>query len=276
MTLPTIAIIGAGHMGESLLSGLIASGHPPQQLFACDVHEERLSALRARFNIRTSIHNRDGIANASIVLFAVKPQQIKQVMLAERDLLIANQPLIISIAAGVPTKAIQSWLSNEIAIVRAMPNMPALIQTGVTALFATEHVSQEGCSLAESVLRAVGITVWMTNEELMDTVTALSGSGPAYFFYMMDALQQSGIALGLSPQEAKLLTIQTALGAARMALESDASLQTLCDQVTSKGGTTEAALQVFETAALRSIFKEAVMAARDRSCALAKMIEGVS
>jgi len=272
MTLPLIAIIGTGHMGESLLSGLIASGHPPDHIITSDPNPDRLSEVHERFGVLTTIHNHEAILQASVILFAVKPQQLEQALQSEKDTILAKQPLVISIAAGIRESTIRSWLGNTISIVRAMPNMPAVIQTGITALYANERVSQDERSLAESVLRAVGVTVWVDHEELMDVVTALSGSGPAYFFYMMDALQQAGMALGLKEDIARLLTIQTAFGAARMVLESDESLQTLREKVTSKGGTTEQAINVFEKANLRGIFKDAVFAATKRSKELAEML----
>lgn len=275
MTLPLIAIIGTGHMGEALLSGLIASGHPREKLFAADPSETRSAEIKARLGITTSQHNEDAIKFGSIVLFAVKPQQLKEVILEQKQLLLAKRPLLISIAAGVRESTIRSWLDEQIAIVRAMPNMPALIQTGMTALYANKLVSQEDKNLAESVLRAVGVTVWMTDESQMDVVTAISGSGPAYFFYIMEALQEAGISLGLSENVSRLLTIQTAFGASRMVLESDETLSTLCKQVTSKGGTTEEAIKVFENANLKAIFKEAISKACNRSQQLAKLLAGV-
>lgn len=274
MILPVIAIIGAGHMGESLLSGLIASGHPLSHLYASDPNEERLADIRARWGVMTSTDNATAIKNASIVLFAVKPQHLKAVASPLADLMSSKKPLVISIAAGVRLSTLSHWLGREVAIVRAMPNMPALIQTGVTALYANEHVQPMERNLAESVLRSVGITVWLTEESQMDAVTALSGSGPAYFFYVMEAMQKAGVALGLSEEIARLLTIQTAFGASRMVLESDEALVTLRQQVTSKGGTTEQAIRVFDEAALTSIFQQAMLAACQRSEELALLLDG--
>jgi len=274
MTHPFIAIIGVGHMGESLLSGLIASGHPRDKIYACDVHEERLTRIRTEWGVLTGKDNHEAISRASIVLFAVKPQQLKEVIFSSKAAILTAKPLVISIAAGVRESSIRSWLDNQIAIVRAMPNMPALIQTGITALYATPQVSQAERNLAESVLRTVGVTVWMTDEATMDAVTAISGSGPAYFFYVMEALQQAGIAMGLPEKTARLLTIQTAFGAAKMVLESDESLKVLREKVTSKGGTTEEAIRVFEAAELQTIFTEAVKAATTRSKELAILLEG--
>jgi pyrroline-5-carboxylate reductase len=273
MTLPLIAIIGTGNMGESLLSGLIASGHSPDKIYACDPNEERLQTIRDKLGIHTSHDNLVAIENASIVLFAVKPQQLKEVMQSVRSLILSNQPLVISIAAGVLTSTIRSWLKGDVPIVRAMPNLPALIQTGATALYADETVDSAKRNIAESVLRSVGITVWVHNGAQMDVVTALSGSGPAYFFYMMDALEEAGIALGLAPEAARLLTIQTAFGATRLALESPETLKTLRLQVTSKGGTTEEGIRVLEAANLRSIMKDTVLAASNRAKELAAQLD---
>lgn len=179
---------------------------------------------------------------------------------------------MISIAAGVRVKDLQSWLKNKCAIVRAMPNTPALIGCGATALFANEVVNESQRDLAETILRAVGVVVWIQNEEWMDIVTALSGSGPAYFFLMMESLQETAQSFGLPEKAARLLTLETAIGAAKMALESNKSLAELRSNVTSPGGTTEKAISVLEENDIRGMFKKALSAAKHRSEEIAELL----
>jgi pyrroline-5-carboxylate reductase len=184
----------------------------------------------------------------------------------------AVKPLVISIAAGVRSDALQRWLGGAVPVVRAMPNTPALVQTGATGLYATPAVSATQRDLAESIMRAVGVTVWVEDETLIDTVTALSGSGPAYFFLVMEVLENAAVNLGLPRETARLLTLETALGAAKMALESSEDPATLRARVTSPGGTTERALQIFQQADLAGIFADALAGAQARSQELAKLL----
>jgi pyrroline-5-carboxylate reductase len=183
-----------------------------------------------------------------------------------------QQPLIISIAAGVQESALRRWLGENVALVRSMPNTPAMIQAGASGLHASKGVSKEQKNLAESILRAVGITCWVDKESLMDAVTAVSGSGPAYFFLVMEAIENAATDMGLDEDTARLLTLQTAMGAARMALESNDSPGILRGKVTSPGGTTEKALNTLEQGNLRELFRNALAAARDRSEELSKML----
>lgn len=272
MTFPVIAMIGTGHMGSSLIGGLMSNGHPPDKIWAADPSEEKLSELRDLFYIHTTADNSQAAQHAQVVIFAVKPQIFHKVAMDTRKIIQLHKPLVISIAAGIREASIQEWLGGNTAIVRAMPNTPALIGCGASALYANDFVSTEQHDLAESILRAVGVAVWVSNEQLMDTVTALSGSGPAYFFLMMEALQNAAEELGLSPEIARLLTLQTANGAARMALESDTPLAELRRRVTSPGGTTEKALSVLEDSNVRGIFRKALQAAKLRSEELANML----
>lgn len=272
MSFPTIALIGAGNMGSSLIGGLINSGHPADHLIATDMSEDKLAEIRETFHAKTTTNNREAVQKADVVLFALKPQVFRQAAEALRDLIQSRRPLVISIAAGIRESSIQLWLGGRIAIVRTMPNTPALIRCGATALFANPFVSAEQRSLAESILRAVGITVWLDDERLMDTVTALSGSGPAYFFLVMESLQRAAEETGLPADTARLLTLQTALGAARMAIESGAPLEKLRHNVTSPGGTTEKAVSVLEENDIRGIFAKAIQAAKKRSEELAGLL----
>ena len=198
-------------------------------------------------------------------MLAVKPQVLREVANELAPLVQENQPLVISIAAGIGCASLQAWLGGEAALVRTMPNTPAMIQSGATVLFATNAVSDDQREQAESLMRAVGLTQWIDDESLMDAVTALSGSGPAYFFLVMEAMEDTARELGLAPQTARLLTLQTALGAARMALESSDPPETLRARVTSPGGTTERAIATLEDGGLRDLFARALKAASDRS-----------
>lgn len=262
---PIITIIGAGNMGSSLISSLIQSGHPNDKLWATDPSEEKLILVKNNTGIHTSTDNKHAVDVADIVLFAVKPQHFTEVASELAKTIQHRKPLVISIAAGVTIDHIQRCLGEDIPIVRAMPNTPAMIGAGATALCANPQVTSELHNSAESVLRAAGVVVWLKEEKLMDVVTALSGSGPAYFFLMMEALQQSAMELGLPDDTARLLTLQTALGAVRMAIESGTALDALRHQVTSPGGTTEKALFVLEKHNIRGLFKEALTAAKQHS-----------
>lgn len=266
----TIAIIGAGNMGSALLGGLIASGLPANKLWMSDPSQEKLARLHQRFNINTTQQNSEAIKNVDVVLLAVKPQIITLVARELATQIRSSLPLVISIAAGVRESSLQQHLGGKIPIVRCMPNTPALIGCGATALYANSYVSDAQCNLAESIARAIGVAVWVKEEKLLDVVTALSGSGPAYFFLMMESLQNAAEKMGLPSDTARLLTLQTALGSARMALESSESLPSLRKRVTSPGGTTEKALQVLEEAELRELFLQVIQAATKRAEELAE------
>lgn len=268
-----IVFIGAGNMGSSLIGGLIANGHIPSDIIATDTNAEKLALLQQEWKITVSNDNAAAAEKADILILAVKPQYLKSVALEIASSLQHKKPLVISIAAGITVEHLQRWLGSDIAIVRCMPNTPALLRCGITGLFANKNTSTTQKEAAESILRAVGITIWMDNESLLDVVTALSGSGPAYFFLMMEALQEEGIKLGLTPEAARLLTVQTGLGAARMALETSHSLAELRKQVTSPGGTTEAAIKVLESSGIRKHFADAVKAAQQRAHELAAAVD---
>lgn len=272
MTHPVITIIGAGHMGSSLIGGLLNDGHPPEKIIAADPSEQALVKLQEKFPIHTTTNNVMAIQTSDVVIFAIKPQLFKEAAAALAAAVQTKKPLVISVAAGIRIASIEHWLGGKAAIVRAMPNTPALIACGATALYANKHVGRKQHDIAESILRAVGIIVWLENEALMDVVTALSGSGPAYFFLMMEVLQDCAEKLGLPAETARMLTLQTALGAARMAIESGTSLSELKRQVTSPGGTTEKALSVLEEKDIRQLFHDAVKAAKMRSEELAELL----
>lgn len=267
----TISFIGAGSMATSLIGGLIADGFPPTQIWASEPDAEKINELKEKFQIHLTQSNQDVVSHADVLVFAVKPQVLKPVATELSRLIQEKQPLIISIAAGVREPDLRRWLGSQTAIVRCMPNTPALIQSGATALYANSNVSPQQKNLAESILRAVGLTVWITDEKQLDIVTALSGSGPAYFFLIMEALEKAATELGLPKETAHLLTIQTTLGAARMALESSESVAQLRHRVTSPGGTTESALKVLLERDIINLFSDALKAAVQRAQDLGKM-----
>ncbi len=265
----TICFIGAGNMSLSLMGGLLASGYPKDKILATDPSADRRQEVTQSLGIPCLESNTETAVQADIILLAVKPQQLEPVCKELADTVKAKGALVISIAAGVRTDDIAFWLGGKAAIVRTMPNTPALIRSGATGLFATASVSDAQKDQAENILRAAGLTVWVPQESDLDIVTAISGSGPAYYFLFMEAMQAAGQKLGLDESTARLLTIQTAFGAAKMALESPDDCATLRQKVTSPNGTTEKAIQTFEQHDLRAIIEEAMTAAKDRAISLA-------
>lgn len=272
MSSNTITFIGAGNMATSLIGGLVADGYESKSIIASDPDEGKLTDLSARFGIRQATDNRSAIEQADVAVLAVKPQILEQLCEEIRESVQQRQPLVVSIAAGIREADIQKWLGGNITLVRTMPNTPAMLQAGATVLHAGGNVSEAQRDLAESILRAVGLTRWVDDEALMDTATALSGSGPAYFFLIMEAMETAAVNNGLSADTARLLTIQTALGAARMAIESSDGPATLRQKVTSPGGTTERALSILEQGNIRSLFEQAINGACERSRELSKML----
>lgn len=270
----TITFIGGGNMASSLIGGLIADGAPPDTLRASDPDEGRLRELRDRFGVHTATDNREAARHADTVVFAVKPQMMADVVREVASELAQSKPLVVSIAAGVREPDIRRWLGYEAPIVRVMPNTPALVRSGASALYANANVLPAQRSRAESVLRAVGVTVWLEHEGDMDAVTALSGSGPAYFFLLMELMEDAGRELGLPRDTARLLSLQTAMGAAKMALESADDPATLRARVTSPGGTTERAVQALLDGGLPGLVSGALRAARERSIELGDMLGG--
>ncbi len=256
-------------MARSLIGGLIADGWEPGLICVADPDERQMETLAARFPIDTTQDNQAAVEKADAVVLAVKPQIIGQVARTLAPVVGRQQPLVISIAAGIRETALRNWLGEDTAIVRAMPNTPALVQSGATALYANAGVSEDQRNLAESILRAVGLALWVEDEAMMDAVTALSGSGPAYFFLFMEALQSAGKRLGLGEETARLLTLQTAFGASKMALESSDDPATLRRRVTSPGGTTERAIGVLQQHDFEAIVRLALEAATERSRELA-------
>ena len=241
----SIGFIGAGNMASALVGGMIANGFPADSLMLSDINQEQLHQLQQQFGIRIAKNNQELIQSCNIVVLAVKPQVMREVISGIATELRQNKPLLISIAAGITINSLSSWIAEELPIVRCMPNTPALLKLGASALFANSKVSAKQKIDAQNILEAVGIIEWLENESQIDAVTALSGSGPAYFFLMMEAMIEAGKVLGLTEDCSKALTIQTALGAASMAQKSDVDIAELRRRVTSPKGTTEAALNSF-------------------------------
>lgn len=269
---PTLGFIGAGNMARSLIGGLITDGFPPGNIYASDRTQEQLDALKQHFAIETVSDNIDVAEKADALVLAVKPHVVHDVATQIADTIAERDIVVISIAAGIREADLEHWIGADTAIVRAMPNTPALVQSAATALHANPGVSDEQRDLAESILRAVGLTLWLDDEALMDTVTALSGSGPAYFFLIMEILESAAVDLGLDSHAARLLTMQTAFGAAKMALESTEDAAVLRQRVTSPGGTTERALGILDAGDLRALITAAIRAAHDRSRELAEQL----
>jgi pyrroline-5-carboxylate reductase len=264
-----LAFIGAGNMASALIGGLTKQGMAADRIVVADPSRPQLDVLAADYGVTAARDNASAAADAEIVVLAVKPQHMRAVALELAPQLASSKPLVVSIAAGITHPVLARWFGAAIPIVRTMPNRPAFNGFGATGLYAPSSVGEAHRSQAEGIMAAVGTTVWVEHESQMDTVTALSGSGPAYFFLFMEALESAGRERGLPPDIAHKLTLATAYGAAQMARESSESLSTLRDQVTSKGGTTAAALEVLDAAGLRAIVAHAVAAADRRSAELA-------
>jgi pyrroline-5-carboxylate reductase len=264
-----ITFIGGGNMTTSLVGGLLAKGFDRSMLSVAEpIHEQR-KRLRERFAVAVHADNALAVTDADAIVLAVKPQQLADVARQLAAALGARRALVISIAAGIRLADLERWLGAGCALVRAMPNRPALIGAGVAALFARETVTPPERDAAEAILRAGGATVWLAEESQMDAVTAISGSGPAYFFLLTEALEQAGLAFGLPAETARLLAVETARGAGCMVAQGPESPARLREQVTSAGGTTAAALAVLDQADVRGIFARAIKAAAERSMQLA-------
>lgn len=264
-----LAFIGGGNMAAALIGGLIKRGLPGERIIVADPSTDQLRRLVGSYGVKGAKDNASAVSGAEVVVLAVKPQQMRSVALGLSPHLVASKPLVMSVAAGIPHAALARWFGPQIAVVRTMPNRPALNGFGATGLYAPGSVGAANRALAESIMAAVSATVWVEHESQMDTVTALSGSGPAYFFLFMEALEAAAHERGLPNEIAHKLTLETAFGAAQMARQSSESLASLRDQVTSKGGTTAAALEVLDAAGLRAIVAHAVAAADRRSAELA-------
>lgn len=257
-------------MASSLMSGLISSGHSPDLIWVSDTNSEILASLKANLKVNVSVNNEEVVKHADVIVLAVKPQVLQSVVRPLAVEIQNNKVLVVSIAAGILQSSLANWIGSGVSIVRCMPNTPALVRTGATALHANTNVRDEEKDLAENILRSVGISLWVNHESELDAVTAVSGSGPAYYFLLMEAMEKAAAELGLDERTARLLIQQTALGAAKIALESDDSPQQLRQRVTSPGGTTERAIKSFDDSGFIQLVSKALHAARDRSVEISK------
>ena len=259
-------------MATSLMSGLIASGYASGQLWVADVNQSLLQAHSERLRVNISAYNRKLAEEVEVVVLAVKPQILREICLQIAPVVQQKNILVVSIAAGISQESLAKWLGAGVSIVRSMPNTPALVLSGATGLHANANVDAEQKDTAESILRAVGITLWVDDEAKLDAVTAVSGSGPAYFFLLMEAMEKAALELGLDESAARLLIQQTALGAAKIALESPESPATLRERVTSPGGTTQKAIETFQQNGFEAVVSKAMQAARDRAVEMSKQL----
>ncbi|AZM37661.1 MULTISPECIES: pyrroline-5-carboxylate reductase [unclassified Acinetobacter] len=262
-----ICFIGGGNMAQALIGGLLSRGLPTTRITVSDPVEQIRHILEEK-NIQTTTDNVDAIKNADVVVLAVKPQVLATVLQPLKGLL--SDKLVISIIAGAEIQTISDLIGGSQRIVRVMPNTPALVQTGAHGIYASEAVNAQDRELTSQILAATGLTIWVDNEAQIDAVTAVSGSGPAYFFYLMESMIRAGKNLGLDEKVATALTLQTALGAAQMAITSSNSPTELRKNVTSPNGTTQAALEVFDRAQISQNIQAALAAAQKRSQELAQ------
>jgi len=267
----TLSFIGGGNMARSLIGGLIAQGLPATQIVVSDPIEAQRQSLMKQYGVQTTSDNLAAAAQAQVIVLAIKPQEMQSVAQQLAPALTKQQPLVISVAAGIRADALQRWLGG-LAVVRTMPNRPALNGCGVTGMFAPPQVTATQRELAQRIMGAVGKAVWVQQETLIDAVTAVSGSGLVYFFLLMELLEAAGVKLGLPQDTARTLAIETAYGSGLMAREVSDPPGVLREQVTSKGGTTEAALKVFAANDMQRIVDDAVKAAALRSAELAEQL----
>lgn len=268
-SLPRLAFVGGGNMARSLIGGLVRRGAAPGRIAVAEPNAELRERLAADYGVAVQADGAGAAADAEIIVLAVKPQVMRLVCEALRPIVQQTRPLLISIAAGIRLDQLDAWCGGGLAVVRSMPNTPALIGAGASGLCANARVTPEQRRSAEAVLGAAGLTTWIDAEEHMDIVTALSGSGPAYFFLLVEALEDAAVAQGLPREAARQLATQTALGAGRMLAEDGEAPAKLRERVTSPGGTTQAAIDCFLTRGLREIVADAVAAATQRGRELA-------
>ncbi len=257
-----ITFIGGGNMACALISGLIRRGYSPAKMHVVEVCNDRCIELHNEFGVRATTVLAEAVVQGDAVILAVKPQQLQEVALQLAPLI--GEQLVISIAAGIRTEDIARWTETE-NIVRCMPNTPALIRSGVTALYAMPAVSPDLCQSVESILGSVGSTLWVEDEDKLDAVTAISGSGPAYVFYFIEAMQQAASELGIDAEQSRQLVLDTFLGATKLAEQSHENVTTLRARVTSKNGTTERAIQTMDALRVKQDIVDAIYAAAARS-----------
>ena len=267
----TIGFIGGGNMATSLIGGLIKTGKvKPEQIKLFEPNTDKAKDLANTYGIQITASNFELLEQAAIVVIAVKPQVLQSVVTPLAEAFKNNKPLIVSVVAGITVSCIEQWLDSEHAVVRVMPNTPALVGMGASGLFANTRVSSEQRADSQQLVDAIGKSAWVESEQQIDAITALSGSGPAYFMLFIQSLIDAAIAAGIDANTAKTLAVQTAAGSASLIESSDDDLKTLIDNVTSPGGTTEQALLSFQQSELPSIVDKAFKAAQQRSIELSK------
>jgi pyrroline-5-carboxylate reductase len=274
MTPEKLAFLGGGNMGRALIGGLLQRGTRSEHISVGEAYEPARASLARDFGIAATADNAAAIDGAAVVVLAVKPQDAGNVLTPLAPLFQKHRPVLVSVAAGLRVAALESWCGGNIAVVRSMPNRPALVGAGATGLFAGASASAAHRARAEAIMSAVGEVVWVPNEEALDVVTALSGSGPAYFFLLAELMMQAATELGLDADAARRLAVATLHGAGSLAHASDGDLARLRAEVTSKGGTTEAALKVMNAADLRGIVARALDAATRRGYEMAEQFGG--
>ncbi len=264
MTVESITFVGGGNMARSLIAGLVRQGVPATQIHVAEPVAALRESLAADFGVQTHDNAAEAAAQGQTWLLAVKPQVLREVCQSLQALAQAQAPLVVSIAAGITSAQLQRWLGGALPVVRAMPNTPALLGAGVTGLYATAAVDAQQQAQADRVLASAGRTVWIDDEALMDSVTAVSGSGPAYVFLLAEAMEAAGIAQGLPAEAARALVVQTLLGASRMLDEAGESPAELRRRVTSPNGTTQAAIESFQADGFEALVAKALQAAQQR------------
>lgn len=270
---PNIAFIGAGNMAQAILKGMLSAGYPKDKICASGRTESKLDALSAETGIQTSTNNLLLCQQADVIVLGVKPAMMGDLVKSIASVIDPAKHLIVSVAAGILADSIETWLAKPVPIVRCMPNTPSLVGQGAAGLFATSGVSEQEKQLASTIMQSVGMAIWVEQEAQIDAVTAVSGSGPAYYFLMMEAMIEGAMQLGLSKEVAKQLVLQTAAGAAQMAQQSDKSPAELRVAVTSPKGTTEQALNTFEQGNFTELCSKAMASAAHRSEELAQLFK---
>ncbi|PSF12327.1 pyrroline-5-carboxylate reductase [Marinobacter fuscus] len=267
---PTISFIGAGNMASGIIGGMLDNGYQASDIWVSAPDDSHLQSVRKRFGVSVTTDNRHCAEQADIVVLAVKPQVMAEVCRNIAPVVQNTRPLMVSIAAGLTADTLDSWLGGGLPLVRVMPNTPSLVGKGAAGLFANNQVSQAHREAVQAMFQSIGSALWVEDENLLHSVTALSGSGPAYFFLMLEALEAAATEAGIEPETARALAIQTMAGAAEMAARSDDDPGQLKRNVMSPGGTTERAIHTFEDGGLRDLVKKAYAAAYDRSGEMSK------
>ncbi|WP_110654128.1 pyrroline-5-carboxylate reductase [Salinicola halimionae] len=265
-----IVFIGAGNMASAIFGGMLDSGYPAEAIVATSRSQEKRDDISQRYGIRTMQDNLAAVEQADVLVLAVKPQMMRDLCLSLRETVQVRRPLVVSVAAGLDAATLDGWLGGGLALIRCMPNTPSLVGAGASGLYANARVSDGERQLATELLTSVGLVEWVDQEAQIEAVTAVSGSGPAYFFLFMESLEAAGIELGLPAKSARRLALQTAFGAAKMARESEFDPAELRRRVTSPNGTTERAINAFEEAGLKDIVGRATQACAERARELSR------